>query len=358
LNPFSETGKDFASFLSNQCDVVLFGAGLAGENALKILKEKGVKILFFCDNDTKKQGTCIDGVKIFPPSHLLEHSEETIFISSDYSGEISEQLQQMGITNFYYFGFCFDYERWHGHFDSHRLKAYEERIDFASKLFSDEDSRNLFASIVKFRKTLGASGASWSSFDEYFHPEVSPKQGDTIIDGGAWTGDTAEAFSRALKGDCQIYSFEPDDENFCKLQENVNAQNINSLIHPVKLGLWSHTDTLKFDSNREDSMQHQVSEIGDIQIQVTSIDEFSSEMNIKIDLIKMDIEGSEIDALLGARETVQRFRPRLQICSYHKFDDLWEIPILIKELFPDYLLYLGHHSQNIFDTIVYARSPQ
>ena len=103
-------------------------------------------------------------------------------------------------------------------------------------------------------------------------------------------------------------------------------------------------------------MQHQVSETGDIQIQVTSIDEFSSEKNIKIDLIKMDIEGSEIEALLGARQTIRKFKPRLQICSYHKFDDLWEIPILIKKLSPDYLLYLGHHTQNIFETIVYAKS--
>jgi FkbM family methyltransferase len=288
----------------------------------------------------------------------LEHSEETIFISSDYFGEISEQLQQMGITKFYYFGFCFDYERWHGHFNFRQIEACEARIDIAYQLFSDEESRNLFASLVKFRKTLGSSGASWSPFCEYFHPEVSPKKGDTIIDGGAWTGDTAEAFSRALNGDCQIYSFEPDDENFCKLQENVNSQSLNGSVHPIKLGLWSHATTLKFESFRENSMQHQVSEDGDIQIQVTSIDEFASGNNIKIDLIKMDIEGSEIEALLGARETIRKFKPRLQICSYHKFDDLWEIPILIKELFPGYSLYLGNHTQNIFETIVYAKSQQ
>lgn len=354
--PFPESEINIASFLSSQKAVVLFGAGLAGRNALKVLKDKGVKVLFFCDNDQKKQGSYIEGIEIFPPSHLLEHKEKTVFISSDYFGAISRQLRAMGIAKFYYFGFCFDYERWYGHFESHRLKAYEERIDIAHKLFSDEESRNLFASLVKFRKSLGSSGASWSPFCEYFHPEVSPKKGDTIIDGGAWTGDTAEAFCRALNGDCHIYSFEPDDENFCKLQENVNSQRLNGSVHPVKLGLWSNVGTLKFESCQENSMQHQVSETGDIQIQVTSIDEFSSEKNIKIDLIKMDIEGSEIEALLGARQTIRKFKPRLQICSYHKFDDLWEIPILIKKLSPDYLLYLGHHTQNIFETIVYAKS--
>lgn len=358
MNFSSGAEINIASFLSSQKSVVLFGAGLAGRNALKVLREKGIQVLFFCDNDTKKQGSYIDGVKIYPPSYLLNHKKETILISSDYFGDIARQLQAMGITKFHYFGFCFDYERRHGHFDSYRLKACEARIDLAYKLFSNEESRNLFASLVKFRKTLGSSGGSWSPFDEYFHPEVSPEPGDTIIDGGAWTGDTAEAFCRALNGKCQIYSFEPDDESFCKLQGNISSQSLNASVHPLKLGLWSHTTTLKFESCRENSMQHQVSENGDSQIHVTSIDEFASERNIKIDLIKMDIEGSEIEALLGARETIQRFRPRLQICSYHKFDDLWEIPILIKELFPDYRLYLGHHSQNIFGTIVYAQCQQ
>lgn len=353
---FLGNSRDFDSFIQRQKSVVLFGASLSGINALKILREKQIKVLFFCDNDARKYDKEIDGVKIYPPSHLLKYKKEAILISSDYFGEIATQLQKMGRTNFYYFGFCFDYERWHGHFDSRRLKACEARIDIAYKLFSNEESRNLFSSLVKFRKTFGSSGACWSPFDDYYHPEVSPKPGDTIIDGGAWTGDTAESFCRTLNGNCQIYSFEPDDESFCKLQRNVSSQNMNGAVYPVKLGLWSHTANLKFESCRENSMQHQVSENGNIQIQVTSIDEFASEKNIKIDLIKMDIEGSEIEALLGARETIRKFRPSLQICSYHKFDDLWEIPILIKEIFPDSLLYLGHHSQSIFETIVYAKS--
>lgn len=353
---FSKSGISIEKFFLSKKQVVLFGAGQAGVNAIKVLKEKNIEVLFFCDNDKNKHGSEIDGVKIYPPSYLSNKNNESILISSDYFGEIGKQLQGMGLKNFYYFGFCFDYERWHGHFDSQRLETFAARINVAHDLFFDDESRNLFASLIDFRHTLGASGASWSPYDEYFHPEVRPKPGDTIIDGGAWTGDTAEAFCRVLRGQCQIYSFEPDDESFCKLQQNINVAGLKAAVHPIKLGLWSHATTLKFESCRENSMQHQVSENGDCQIHVTSIDEFGSGRDMKIDLIKMDIEGSEIEALLGARKTIQRFRPRLQICSYHKFDDLWEIPILIKELLPDYRLYLGHHSQNIFETIVYAES--
>ncbi len=361
MNLFSGTGINISNFLSSQRQVVLFGAGLAGKNALKVLREKGIQVLFFCDNDPTKHGSNIDGVKIFPPSHLKNSTQETILISSDYYGEISGQLKKIGITNFYYFGFCFDYDRWYDHFNFQKLEASSERINIAHSLFEDNASRELFSSLVRFRYTLGSVGGSWSTFEEYFHPKVKPKPDDTIIDGGAWTGDTAVAFYRALNGKCQIYSFEPDDENYRKLQDNIVSQNLISSIYPVRYGLWSHPTTLKFESYRENSMQHQVSKDGDCQIQVTSIDEFISEKSvltdqtIVIDLIKMDIEGSEVEALHGACKTIRKFRPRLQICSYHKVDDLWEIPILIKEILPDYRLYLGHHSQNIFETIVYAQ---
>ncbi|MHB8711382.1 MAG: FkbM family methyltransferase [Trichloromonadaceae bacterium] len=356
MNNFSGTGINIVDFLSNQQSVVLFGAGLAGRNALKVLSDKKIQVLFFCDNDKNKHGTDIDGVKVYSPSHLLGRTNEIVLISSDYCGEIAAQLREIGVNNCYYFGFCFDYDRWHGHFDFQRIEACRSRINIAHSLFAEDTSRNLLSSLIEFRYTLGASGGCWSPFGEYFHPLVKPIKGDTIIDGGAWTGDTAEVFCHALNGQCHIYSFEPDEESYYKLTENVTSGHLTKSVYPVKSGLWSHPTTLKFESSRENSMQHQVSEVGDCQIQVTSIDKFCYENGLKVDLIKMDIEGAEIDALNGARETIRSFRPRLQICSYHKFDDLWEIPILIKELLPDYSIYLGHHSQNIFDTIVYAKS--
>lgn len=354
MNFFSDTGIDLNRFLSNQKQVVLFGAGLAGINALKVLKKKGIQVLFFCDNDKNKHGKSIDGIKIYPPDRLLRNKHETVLISSDFFEEIGLQLKKMGIVEFYYFGFCFDFDRWHGHFDSVRLKESAPRIRLARDLLCDAASRNLFSSLVHFRYTLGSSGGRRSAFEEYFHPEVKPRQGDTIIDGGAWTGDTAEAFCRALDGKCRIYSFEPEEHSHRSLQKKNATLNLAASVYPVNLGLWSKTTTLKFDISRENSMQHKVSESGSSQIEVTSIDKFATEKNLEVDLIKMDIEGSEIEALQGARETIRKFAPRLQICSYHKFDDLWEIPILIKELFPDYRLYLGHHSQHLFETIVYA----
>ena len=68
----------------------------------------------------------------------------------------------------------------------------------------------------------------------------------------------------------------------------------------------------------------------------------------------MDIEGSELKALLGAKELLEKQKPKLAICIYHLYNDLWEIPLLIKNINPSYKLYMGHHSQNLFETVIYA----
>ena len=71
-------------------------------------------------------------------------------------------------------------------------------------------------------------------------------------------------------------------------------------------------------------------------------------------MIKMDIEGSELEALKGSKKVIQRDKPRLAICIYHKPEDMTEIPLYIKELVPEYKLYIRHHSNAGTETVLYA----
>ncbi len=342
------------SFLESNRKVILFGASLSGTYALSVLKSKGIEVLFFCDNDICKHGNSIDGVVIWSPKKLLEYPDIPVLVGSDYYADIFVQLKEIGVKSLFYFGFCFDFNRWFGHFNPQGLDDAMARIEYAFQLFDDNQSRSLYNHLVKFRYSLGSNGGTSSLFEEYFHPYVLPRVGDTIIDGGAWEGDTALKFSSELKGNCHIYSFEPENETFKRLTQNVISNNLSLSVFPVNSGLYSNTSFLKFNTDKDNTMQYEIDEFGTCEIYVTSIDEFAQIKELQIDLIKMDIEGSEIQALKGAANTISKSQPRLQICSYHKFDDLWEVPILIKELCPEYKLYLGHHSQHLFETIVYA----
>ena len=73
-----------------------------------------------------------------------------------------------------------------------------------------------------------------------------------------------------------------------------------------------------------------------------------------ITFIKMDIEGSEMRALKGAKQIITTYKPKLAICIYHKLDDLWRIPQYIHSLVPEYKFYIRHHSILYSDTVLYA----
>ena len=68
----------------------------------------------------------------------------------------------------------------------------------------------------------------------------------------------------------------------------------------------------------------------------------------------MDIEGAEQNALEGAKDIILRNKPKLAICLYHKPEDLWEIPLYIHSLVPEYKIYIRHHSHTNEETVMYA----
>lgn len=74
----------------------------------------------------------------------------------------------------------------------------------------------------------------------------------------------------------------------------------------------------------------------------------------KVTFIKMDIEGAEYEALLGAKETIQKNKPKLAISIYHKPEDIISIPKLIKSMVPNYRLYIRHYSNADNETVLYA----
>lgn len=84
------------------------------------------------------------------------------------------------------------------------------------------------------------------------------------------------------------------------------------------------------------------------------MDEFFCDKQEKATYIKADIESFEYDMLCGAKETIQRYRPRLAICIYHSAADMYKIPLLIKEYCPDYKFSIRHHSTTLSETVLYA----
>lgn len=180
---------------------------------------------------------------------------------------------------------------------------------------------------------------------EYLKPA---KDKEIFLDIGGYDGMTSLYFSRWCKSDSYVYIFEPDKENIEKCHKNLKGKLTNYKI--IEKGVWDKITNLKFKS--WENQFSKVSDLGEEEISVTTIDD--ELFGVNVTFIKMDIEGSELHALLGAEKTIVKNKPKLAISIYHKPEDIWEIPDVILQYNPTYKLYLRHYSLCEYDTVLYA----
>jgi len=145
-----------------------------------------------------------------------------------------------------------------------------------------------------------------------------PIQGEVHLDIGAQIGSYSllAATSGAI-----VYAIEPDPNNRRFLKRNIQTNKLNIAVSSI--GAWSKMTTLKFRSHDALSSIEGVGMIPEAlpflnRIKVDTIDNIVRRLGItKVHVIKMDIEGAEIEALEGARVTIIKDKPVLLIEAYH-----------------------------------------
>ncbi len=142
--------------------------------------------------------------------------------------------------------------------------------------------------------------------------------------------------------------FEPDTDNFNRLRKNTRHSRDIAVYNQ---GCWNENAVLKFDNIGSTSSA--VSDAEDsVEIQVCSLDSIPDCFDASF--IKMDIEGAEYNALLGAEEIIRKNRPVLAVCIYHSDEDLMRIPELLAAMCKDYFFYVRQHSFLPLETVFYA----
>ena len=170
-----------------------------------------------------------------------------------------------------------------------------------------------------------------------------------IIDVGAYNGDTLEKFHNLTQGEYnRIICLELNRFNYDKLIKKVDMIGNQKKVLALCVGAWSDSKEVTYTIGQSQSTLGKGTERG----VVDKIDNIARDE--RITYIKMDIEGAEQEALKGAVQVIQVMKPKLAICVYHKFQDLWEIPFLIRSMHSDYKLYLRHHTPLEYETVCYA----
>ena len=185
--------------------------------------------------------------------------------------------------------------------------------------------------------------------DLQYFDVFSPRDDEVLIDAGAYDGATAIQFLEWGRGRVKhVYSFEFDPENAAKCEEKLKPY--ADKVTVVSKGTWDKDEVVRV--NLTGNAGSSVGRAGDTAAYLTSIDNVVKDE--RVTFIKMDVEGAELKSLAGARNTIIKNHPRLAICVYHKYSDIYEIPGYILSLVPEYKFYLRHYSSRDWETVLYA----
>lgn len=181
--------------------------------------------------------------------------------------------------------------------------------------------------------------------------EVKPE--DIVIDAGAYKGETAIWFANKMHKSGKVYAFELIKEHANTIKENALRNNIQHIINVENTALWSEKTYLGIKKN--DSISECTVLQNQEGILTQTIDTFVDERNIRrIDFLKADVESAEIEMLKGAQKTIERDKPKLAICIYHRLPHMYEIPKLIRSYSNDYRFYLSHKTYGPMNTVLMA----
>ena len=240
-------------------------------------------------------------------------------------------------------------------------KEKEEYIRSRNKfdnLLVDNSIRKL-KSVTRKLKLYGARALldKLISKKQYFYKDCKIKKDDFVIDAGGCWADTALLFSSIVGDKGKIFSFEFFEDNLKIFKENISYN--KELAKRIIL-----TEQPLYDkSNKTLYLNHACADITTLteknnkkqQYITISIDDFIKDKKIKkIDFIKMDVEGSELNVLQGAITSLKKYKPKLAIASYHKYDDYYKIPKFLNELGIGYRFYFANYTVEFTDTVIYA----
>ena len=343
--------------------VVIFGCGNFARALKSALSQLGVTVTAFVV--TQGPATTLDDTPVLPVSQSVAiNGNRNIWVgvfnhqsNANYS-KLNSVCLSAGFESIVFptqfFELVAPFMGWR-FWLTHRADylSHEGDIRAAFEGLEDDESKQLFADTLTFRLGKALHIPDTPCQDLHYFPDFMtlPARNEgrslTLVDGGAYDGDTiATALSKLPL--TQAYAFEPDSTNFGALTQRAKTLEVPVVCFPC--GLSSSTQTLRFCSGQGEAST--ISSTGEETIQVVAIDDCLP--TTRVDYLKFDVEGHEMEALQGAAQSIRHHRPLLAIAGYHRASDLWRIPNFIHRLGMGYKVRLRIHTENSFEAVFYA----
>ena len=231
-------------------------------------------------------------------------------------------------------------------------------ISYSVKPAADEVRKRLIEDIGISEKNIISGIFDWRNNQGQYFDFFEAKENEVFVDCGCFDGATCYNFAGwcGHKGFDHIYSFEADPVNYAKAKE-ILAPLGKCDLYPygtsdVNKKVYFAADAFETSCiiSREEAEKRNFE--GVEEIETVALDDVLE--GKRITFIKMDIEGAEYEALLGARKLIEINRPRMAISVYHKFEDFVTLADLVLGMHPDYRIAFRHYGFDELETVMYV----
>ena len=333
--------------------ILIYGCAQHAVTVLHYLIKHDLQVeAFVVDSQYYRENFYIEQMKVRDIADYIKNSNQYNIVIGFCNVDKSKFLISNAALlkcNFYFLWEPFKTYEWNEEYLNENWDALQEVYDD----LSDELSRNTLDGLISAKLSTNGNKLLNLADDKQYFNELTfcaDSKDEVFVDCGAFNGDTILKYHAFTNGKYRkIYAFEPNFENVINLKENVKYF---SSIEIINKGTWKEESVLEFEENGSAS---QIVEKGTVKIPVTTIDKTTG--GERVTFIKMDVEGSELESLEGARNTIACYMPKLAICCYHKREDIINLYQYIKKFDNDlkkYQFYLRHHSNNACETVLYA----
>lgn len=320
--------------------ILMYGMGNGADKILRVCESYGIEIADFFASDGFVRGHSFHGKVVLSYSQAKEKYGSFIVLLSFASSlpDVLETIHRIASENELYAPDVpvFGDQLFHMDF----FKQHERELDRVYDLWADQLSRDTFRAVIEYKLSGNIDFLASCESDEasVTRQLLCPEDIRCYADLGAYNGDTVKKLIPLAPPLSRVIAMEPDRRNFRKLSEYATTLSGTINISPLPLAAWDKHEMLSMDAsgNRNANLSGQGKKT--VEVEADALDNVIGDC--RPDYIKYDVEGSEYRALLGSRQTIATHRPRLLVSLYHRSEDLFILPQLLREIAPNYRFYL------------------
>lgn len=342
-----EVESDLWSYLKSASKkIVLYGMGDGAEKIKSVLDAREIETADIMASDDFVRGQSFLGFRVKKLSEIEELYGDDFITLVCFGSNIPAVMEHI----------C-DVEKQHelyapnvpvvgdGVFDIEFVRENKTQIEKVYKMLADEKSKKVFENVIRYKlsgKTDYLRECETPADEKFDLLNIGTEE--TLVDLGAYDGDTLVEFLNGTSMQfTKLYAMEPDSKNYRKLKRRLYMIG-SALLEAYNVGAWDEDTSMMFNmrsgrSSTANSSTKRAARFREVKMMKTD----TMLRGEPATYIKIDVEGAEENALRGAKETIAKFRPKLNVALYHRNEDMFKLPLLISELNKKYKFYMRHH---------------